>query len=190
MKKGPAFQNVPDMVNGSVVGGIPVPCVGGAKCFTPNASDGVGTLYYTNQQSPRLLFFHDHAWGITRLNVYDGMAAPYLIVDKVEDDLIDGTNVSGVFTAAGIAPTQILPNLGGVYRYGIPLVIQDKSFVNDAATDALRSPTFPGELRAESLTLRSWTLTGRDLALVIRTELPCGGNLWVPSRVYADRELL
>ena len=117
MKKGPAFQNVPDMVNGSVVGGVPVPCVGGAKCFTPNGNDGIGTLYYTNQQSPRLLFFHDHAWGITRLNVYAGTAAPYLIVDQVEDDLIDGTNVSGVFTAAAITPTQILPNLGR----GVPL---------------------------------------------------------------------
>ncbi len=127
-----------------------VPCVGGAKCFTPAAGDGIGTLYYTNQQSPRLMFFHDHAWGITRLNVYDGMAAPYLIVDQVEDDLIDGTNFSGVFTAAGIAPTKILPNLGGVYRYGIPLVIQDKTFVNDASTDAIRNayPAIPRQFPA------------------------------------------
>ncbi len=100
MKKGPDFQDVPDMVTG------PVLCVGGAKCITPSANDGIETLYYTNQQSPRLLFFHDHAWGITRLTVYDGMAAPYLIVDDVEDDLIDGTNNSGVFTAAGISAHQ------------------------------------------------------------------------------------
>jgi hypothetical protein len=30
------------------------------------------TFYYTNQQSARLMFYHDHAWGITRLNVYAG----------------------------------------------------------------------------------------------------------------------
>ena len=33
------------------------------------------TFYYTNQQSARLLFYHDHAYGITRLNVYAGEAA-------------------------------------------------------------------------------------------------------------------
>ena len=48
---------------------------------------GQQTLYYTNQQSGRLMFYHDHAVGITRLNVYAGMAAGYLIHDPVEDDL-------------------------------------------------------------------------------------------------------
>ena len=32
-------------------------------------------FFYTNQQSARLMFYHDHAWGITRLNVYAGEAA-------------------------------------------------------------------------------------------------------------------
>ena len=36
------------------------------------------------------------AYGITRLNVYAGEAAGYLITDQVEQDLINGTNVSGV----------------------------------------------------------------------------------------------
>jgi len=127
MKKGPALTNVPDMI-GAGAGHVP-----------NTANDGTATNYYTNQQSARLLFWHDHVWGITRLNVYKGMAAPYLLIDQVEDDLIDGSNYSGGNPAA----KQILPNLGGVYRYGIPLVIQDKGFVNDASTDALRSPNFP-----------------------------------------------
>jgi len=33
-------------------------------------NDGCQTFYYTNQQSARLMFYHDHSWGITRLNVY------------------------------------------------------------------------------------------------------------------------
>ncbi len=45
------------------------------------ADDGCQTFYYTNQQSARLMFYHDHAWGITRLNVYAGEAAGYLITD-------------------------------------------------------------------------------------------------------------
>ena len=65
--KGVSFQNVPDM---------------------PDPGAGSQTLYYTNQQSGRLMFYHDHAVGITRLNVYAGMAAGYLIHDPVEDDLI------------------------------------------------------------------------------------------------------
>ena len=49
--------------------------------------DGCQTFYYTNQQSARLMFYHDHAWGITRLNVYAGEAAGYLIADATEKKL-------------------------------------------------------------------------------------------------------
>ena len=51
------------------------------------ADDGCQTFYYTNQQSARLMFYHDHAWGITRLNVYAGEAAGYLITDDTEKKL-------------------------------------------------------------------------------------------------------
>jgi len=86
--------------------------------------DGCQTFYYTNQQSARLLFYHDHSWGITRLNVYAGEAAGYLISDTTEQKLM----------AAGGA----LEGLG----LGIPLVIQDKTFVPDAAQLALQDPTW------------------------------------------------
>ena len=62
-KKGAAFQNVPDMV-GTGAGKVP-----------GTAGDGMGTYYYPNGQSSRLMFYHDHAYGITRLNVYAGIAA-------------------------------------------------------------------------------------------------------------------
>ena len=39
--------------------------------------DGCSTFFYTNQQSARMMFYHDHSWGITRLNVYAGEAAGY-----------------------------------------------------------------------------------------------------------------
>jgi len=125
-QKGVSFQNVPDMIGA------------GKSIPTPAAGDGNATGYYSNQQSARLMFYHDHAYGTTRLNVYAGVAAPYLLVDQVEKDLIAGTNVSGVFTAMGKTPIQILPDQNGLdggtglYHYGIPLVIQDKAFVNDA----------------------------------------------------------
>ena len=62
----------------------PVPDMGDSG----NATDGEMTFYYTNQQSARLMFYHDHAWGITRLNVYAGEAAPYIIQDATEQALV------------------------------------------------------------------------------------------------------
>src|SRR5450759_2987948 len=65
------------------------------------------TFYWPNQQSGRLMFYHDHAYGITRLNVYAGEAAGYLLVDPVE---------RGLNTTLGV-------------QAEIPLVIQDRTFV-------------------------------------------------------------
>lgn len=74
--------------------------------------DGCQTFYYTNQQSARLMFYHDHSWGITRLNVYAGEAAGYAITDDTEKALI----TSG--TIPGAADT-------------LPLIVQDRTFVPD-----------------------------------------------------------
>ncbi len=92
---------------------------------------GTLTFFYSNQQSARLMFYHDHAYGITRLNVYAGEAAGYLLTDPVEQDFINGTNNSG----ANPTSAKILPNTG------IPLIIQDKTFV-DATTIATQDPTW------------------------------------------------
>lgn len=111
--QGVSVVNVPDMEN------------------VDEPRDGVQTLYYTNAQCARLMFYHDHSYGITRLNVYAGEAAPYLVTDQVEQDLINGTNESGVNPGL----EKILPELG------IPLVIQDKTFV-DANTIIDTDPTW------------------------------------------------
>lgn len=74
-----------------------------------NPADGEMTFYYTNQQSARLMFYHDHAWGITRLNVYAGMAAP------TSSRARPNRRWSTAGTIPGAADT-------------IPLVIQDKTF--------------------------------------------------------------
>jgi spore coat protein A len=42
---------------------------------------------YPNAQLPATLFYHDHAMGITRLNVYAGLAGVYLLRDDVEEAL-------------------------------------------------------------------------------------------------------
>ena len=110
--EGVSVYNVPDMDGGS-------------------EPQGTLTFYYNNEQSARLMFYHDHAWGITRLNVYAGEAAGYLITDKVEQDLIEGTDVTGVNPDL----QKLLPDLG------TPLIIQDKTFV-DKSTIAAQDPTW------------------------------------------------
>ena len=44
-------------------------------------------LDYPNRQTAATLFYHDHALGITRLNVYAGLAGFYLIRSDDEEDL-------------------------------------------------------------------------------------------------------
>lgn len=92
MGKGESAANVPDM-------GDP--------------GDGSYNLYFPNNLSGRLMFYHDHASGITRLNVYEGMAAGYVITDPVEQALVG--------TALGTT--------NALDKIGIPLVFQDKGFV-------------------------------------------------------------
>jgi FtsP/CotA-like multicopper oxidase with cupredoxin domain len=100
--QGVSVANVPDMHTDPANKLSPVVC--DAK------DDGCQTFYYTNQQSARLLFYHDHSWGITRLNVYAGEAAGYLISDDTEKALINSNTIPGA------ADT-------------IPLIVQDRTFV-------------------------------------------------------------
>ena len=99
-----------------------VPDMAAAGC--DGSTDGCMTFYYTNQQSARLMFYHDHAWGITRLNVYAGEAAGYLITDPTEQKLF--------------GPGGPFADLGE----GTPLIVQDRTFVPDAAQLALQDPTW------------------------------------------------
>jgi len=65
---------------------------------------------YPNEQPPTTLWYHDHALGITRLNVMSGLAGFYLLRDSA-DNIADG-----------------LP--GGEYE--MPIVIQDRIFNEDS----------------------------------------------------------
>ena len=97
----------------------------------PDPQQGVLTYYYTNQHSARLMFYHDHSHGITRLNVLAGEAAGYLLSDAVERDLVDGSNHTGV----NPEQLRVLPGLG------TPLIIQDRTFV-DAQRIGGQDPTW------------------------------------------------
>ena len=133
--KGVSVRSVPDMDNG----------------IEPQ---GTMTFFYTNNDSARLMFYHDHAYGITRLNVYAGEAAPYLLTDQVEQDLIKGTNLAG----ANPSLLKVLPDAG------IPLVIQDKAFIDNTTING-QDPTW------------NWG-TGPRVAGKITKAIT--GDLWIP----------
>ena len=64
---------------------------------------------YENQQEAGTLWYHDHALGITRTNVYMGLAGFYILRDPNEDAL----------RTAGVLPD---------FPYEVPIVIQDREF--------------------------------------------------------------
>ena len=122
--KGVSTGYVPDMwydASGNDISS----CDGHTTCGVAGSSTNPGagsmTFYYTNQQSARLMFYHDHSYGITRLNVYAGEAAGYVVQDPVEQGLV---------TAGTIPATQI------------PLVIEDKTFVPSPTQLAAEDPTW------------------------------------------------
>jgi FtsP/CotA-like multicopper oxidase with cupredoxin domain len=86
---------------------------------------GTATYYYPMDQSARLVWYHDHAMGITRTNAYAGIASALIITDDFE---------------SGLITSGLLPALASALD--IPLVIQDKTFV--PTNIRTQDPTWPG----------------------------------------------
>lgn len=85
------------------------------------------TSAYDNDQEAATLWYHDHALGMTRLNVYAGLAGFYLLRDDNENRLV----------ADGVLP-------GG--RYEVEIAIQDRMFNADGQLylpSELESDEFP-----------------------------------------------
>jgi spore coat protein A len=117
-------------------GGFVAAASDGNPAVTP---DGFGhgdiqTVQYTNQQPQmpaELLWFHDHGLGATRLNVFAGLAAGYILYDEFDTGGPDNANG--------------LPS----GNYEVPLVIQDRQFNEDGTflypTSDIEGVTWIGE---------------------------------------------
>ncbi|WP_306186158.1 multicopper oxidase family protein [Streptomyces sp. MK5] len=111
--------------------------------FGQSWAPGEAVFHYANLNRAATLWFHDHALGITRLNVYAGMSGFYLLRGGPSD------------LGEGILPGPA-PRLGdppGTRYYEIPIVIQDRSFRTDgtlfypasrASFDGFKGPYSPG----------------------------------------------
>jgi spore coat protein A, manganese oxidase len=146
---------------------------------------------YDNNQEAGHLWYHDHTRGITRTNVYMGLAGHYFVRDKNE-------------------AIQRVANILPAYPYEVPLLLQDKQFLADGTlvypaadltTPGLPSPThlpeFFGDvllvngkiwpkLTVERRKYRFRVLNGSDsrfYALKIQGETPSPNGYTVPSGV-------
>jgi spore coat protein A len=101
--------------------------------LNPGAAPNEAEYYYPLGQSARLVWYHDHAWGITRLNAYAGVASALIIRDEFEDFLSAQKGLPKYIEAGGAE---------------IPLVIQDKVFYD---RDYLEDPGWPGPVNKGTL---------------------------------------
>ncbi|MFB3889867.1 MAG: multicopper oxidase family protein [Candidatus Bathyarchaeia archaeon] len=90
---------------------------GAAYSTTAPTNANSAVYYYPNDQPATTLWYHDHALGITRINILSGLAGFYLLKDT--NDPIE----------------PLLPQ----GKYDVPLIIQDRSFNDDG------SMLFPAE---------------------------------------------
>ena len=83
------------------------------------------TYEYPNAQPSTTLWYHDHALGLTRLSVYSGLYGAYIISDPKNPLDMPNNNY---------LPTG---------KYDIPLLIQDRSFYEDATLYYPTIGTYP-----------------------------------------------
>jgi len=107
------------------------------RLLNPALLPGQAEYYYPNQQSARLMWYHDHAHDITRLNAYAGIASAYVLRDSFE---------------AGLRNLG-LPDFVEHGGYEIPLVVQDKIFVGPDI--AIADPTWTAVTTPKSQTVGS-----------------------------------
>ncbi len=88
--------------------------------------DDEAEVYYPNQETARMEWYHDHALGTTRLNAYAGIATAYIIRDNFERFLVNWAGLPKFIEDGGRE---------------LPIVIQDKIFMPQD------DPTFPGSAK-------------------------------------------
>lgn len=168
--KGWGFQDVPDMV-ASNCAAASINAAYSVECVANAPNDGQATHYYPNNLSDRMLWYHDHTFGITRLNVYAGEIGGYVVVDNAVEAALKGLGVPGTVQIDPL--TSKIDTAQSDLNHLIPLIIQDKTFVPDNGDDggmlAATDPTWPAPKNAPNI---GWG----------------EGNLWAPH-VYMPNQL-
>ena len=133
------------------------------------------TVHYANDQEAAHLWYHDHALGITRLNVMAGLAGVYLLREASFGDNGNGGNPP---TNLGRALPSGMDGLNNPCE--VPLVIQDRAFAKDGRIKypAQWTPEFFGDVVC--VNGKAWLEAHRRAAPVPRMRILNGSN----SRFY------
>jgi spore coat protein A, manganese oxidase len=143
--------------------------------FTPNYAikgpEWAFTTYqYENDQPAAMLWYHDHALGITRLNVYAGLAGMYFI----RDDVDTGTRTNTLGLPSG--------------EYEKAYVIQDRMF---KANGQLFYPAYAGEPGYDDFIVgegASWDTTKPTaFAEFFGDFMVVNGKIWPRQKVQSRR---
>jgi len=199
-QKGLSFQNVPDMITNSwlLASGSCGQSSTTSECYNWSNTDGLATYYYPNGQTSRTEWYHDHSFGITRLNVYMGEAGPYLLADKTQEDAIAALSVPGQIAVDATGTPGNYTAVQGVnitnsdIAHLIPLVIQDKTFVPDDGQAggqlAAQDPTWPSPGNWNATTDYQGPKKYWQTANGSATDGWGKGSLWLPH-VYVTNQL-
>jgi FtsP/CotA-like multicopper oxidase with cupredoxin domain len=95
---------------------------------------GSAVFQYPNENRASTIWYHDHALGMTRLNVYAGPAGFYLIRGgPAGDDAVIDSRSGKQAVLPGPAPEENDPFPPDKTYYEIPIAIQDRSFNSDGS---------------------------------------------------------
>jgi FtsP/CotA-like multicopper oxidase with cupredoxin domain len=95
---------------------------------------GFAVFQYPNENRASTIWYHDHALGMTRLNVYAGPAGFYLIRGgPAGDDAVIDSRSGTRAVLPGPAPAANDPFPPNKTYYEIPIAIQDRSFNSDGS---------------------------------------------------------
>ena len=92
---------------------------------------GYADFVYRNDQPPTTAWYHDHALGMTRNNVYAGPAGFWLIRSGANDGVV------GILPYPAPAAGEVVLDVNSINNRGmyreIPIAIQDRSFKQDGS---------------------------------------------------------
>jgi FtsP/CotA-like multicopper oxidase with cupredoxin domain len=95
---------------------------------------GFATFQYPNLNRASTIWYHDHALGMTRLNVYAGPAGFYIVRGgPAGDDAVIDTRFGTAAVLPGPAPHENDNFPSNKSYYEIPIAVQDRSFNMDGS---------------------------------------------------------
>ena len=113
---------------------------------------GYATFQYPNANRASTIWYHDHALGMTRLNVYAGPAGFYIVRGgPAGDAAVRDSRDNTVAKLPGPAPAR--GDAAGKKYYEIPIAVQDRAFNSDGSLfypdtraffDGITGPYHPG----------------------------------------------